>query len=351
MQSKQLNTLQAGRALAALAVVLHHTYYVLSAPRYFGASLAAAWLIPAKSGVQFFFVLSGFVIYLAHRNDIAQPTVIGSFLWKRFRRIYPPLWMALALVTAAFFLIPGFGQPIDRSPATILAAFTAAPCASEHLLLVEWTLRHEVLFYLLFSLLLLHRRLGCVVLGVWFGLSATVPWLHPNSALDFLFSANHVLFGLGILVCMVFQSTVFSSFLAWTSLLSGIVLFTLAWWQQGHLANPYLNPPVQILLFGLGAALIILGLICLERSGRISTARSLIFLGEASYAIYLVHHPVMVLAAKLLIATPLRAHPVAGLLLLALAGILGGIVFHLALERPVTRLLSQKRASPAAATV
>jgi len=70
--SRSLRTLQAGRAFAALAVLFFHTNITLSFPKYLGREIAPAFS-SGYSGVHFFFVLSGFVVILAHFTDIGRP--------------------------------------------------------------------------------------------------------------------------------------------------------------------------------------------------------------------------------------------------------------------------------------
>jgi exopolysaccharide production protein ExoZ len=114
MKSRPLNTLQAGRAGASLAVLLFHTNAILSLSKYLGRDVFPLFKSGA-SGVQFFFVLSGFVILLVHEKDVGNPAKIGEFLWKRFRRIYPPFWIGLLIITPVYFLIPSFGVGGERS--------------------------------------------------------------------------------------------------------------------------------------------------------------------------------------------------------------------------------------------
>ncbi|MBW8837920.1 MAG: acyltransferase [Burkholderia sp.] len=90
---EQLLQLNWVRGIAALLVVAYHCEITMLMPKYFGAST----LPPFKaghSGVQLFFVLSGFVVYLAHRQDPqSNSAAIFRFATKRFRRLYPALWV------------------------------------------------------------------------------------------------------------------------------------------------------------------------------------------------------------------------------------------------------------------
>ncbi len=76
--------LDAWRGLAALAVVVHHVAHV-----YIGG--------PA---VMVFFVISGYCISAAAESCRAAKLGVGTFLWRRVRRIFPPYLAALAFWAA-----------------------------------------------------------------------------------------------------------------------------------------------------------------------------------------------------------------------------------------------------------
>jgi exopolysaccharide production protein ExoZ len=81
-------------------------------------------------------------------------------------------------------------------------------------------------------------------------------------------------------------------------------------------------------------ALAILPTIRLERSGRISVPGPLTFLGGASYSIYLAHGLAISVAMRLI---PFKDAPL--LLASALgAGLAGGIIYYLVVEKPMIRL-------------
>jgi exopolysaccharide production protein ExoZ len=89
-------SLQGTRALAALLVVLFHLGNTIALGKYFGIE---AFAIPFKfgsAGVEFFFVLSGFIIFAAHRNDISKPRRLTNYISKRVIRIYPTYWIIFA---------------------------------------------------------------------------------------------------------------------------------------------------------------------------------------------------------------------------------------------------------------
>jgi peptidoglycan/LPS O-acetylase OafA/YrhL len=104
-----------------------------------------------------------------------------------------------------------------------------------------------------------------------------------------------------------------------------------------------INPVVPI-LYGLLSAILASGLIQMERAGRLRVPQALVFLGDASYSLYLIHYMALSAGAKVLFQLWLRRPfplPVVFVVLLCIA--LGaGIGLHLALERVLLKLLPRK---------
>jgi exopolysaccharide production protein ExoZ len=100
---KTLLTVQVGRALAALAVVLFHVRLLtndLVAPLPWINSLFSQGLL----GVDYFFVTSGFIILTVHGSD--QRGAMPAYLWKRISRVYIPYLPIVAAIIAVYILLP-----------------------------------------------------------------------------------------------------------------------------------------------------------------------------------------------------------------------------------------------------
>lgn len=126
---QRLDVLQAGRGVAALAVVACH------ANSY--APTASAFEL-GRYGVHFFFLLSGYVIFLSAQRSFEA----RNFLIARARRIYLPYWPIGIFAALSYAAL---GRDFDWLASLTLLPGTAA-------LIPAWTLQHEIAFYALAAL-------------------------------------------------------------------------------------------------------------------------------------------------------------------------------------------------------
>jgi exopolysaccharide production protein ExoZ len=312
-------SLQAARAIAAFMVVLFHLGAV--AEKYYSLSfLTSGW---GRAGVEFFFVLSGFIIANAHWDDIGKPERLSRFAWKRFVRIYPVYWAVFLLAFAGAFRI------VSLSPAEALLALTLAPTGvAPPVIAVAWSLQWEVVFYVLFGALILHPALALA------GLLAVLAWL-PGAPYFLL------LFLLGVGCARVAQSS--APVPGRTLALLGAAAYAGACWLESTGGTP------TAAWYGLAAAAVILGLVRSERAGHIFGASPLMqLLGNASYSIYLVHYPLMSATFKASVALGLHGTTAGVLVYLValLATPVAGVAVHVLAERPMMAWLNARRARP-----
>ena len=101
------------------------------------------------------------------------------------------------------------------------------------------------------------------------------------------------------------------------------------------------------MLYGVFASIAIAGLAQLENQGRVRVGKVWVFLGAASYCIYLVHYPVLTLAGRAVAHFPwVPTTAVWGVLVIVSAG--SGALFHWLYERHLFRFLSCQFSSLAA---
>jgi peptidoglycan/LPS O-acetylase OafA/YrhL len=334
-----INSLQAARGLAALLVVLCHSAAFLGEePGLWQRAPIYLWFRGTALGVQMFFVISGLVIFQAHRADFGRPRMTGAFCWKRFRRIYPLYWICLSATMWKHRAVADPLASIWHLPVVSLSNFLLIHLFSYQTIMVQaWTLFDEIQFYLIFALCILNRKVGQAILGAW--LMASFIFLTPASTYWLVvFSPFHLLFGAGILVAIALESDrqIPAGPFFWTG---GLVFVGAV-----IAAGPYARGVSVRLIAGFGAALLLLGAALLERRGFLFIPRWLALLGDASYSIYLVHFMVISVIARFAYAH-LRDLPVpigGWMALFILLGVGIGIVVHFMVERPLLRAFGKK---------
>jgi len=341
-----LTGLQGGRAVAAIMVAVFHANVFLLPTNFYAGAGAGKIFNFGYAGVEFFFVLSGFIMVLVHRRDFGRPAQAGAFLRKRILRIYPIYWLVLGFVIAIYFMSPGRGPEHARDPSAILTSLLLWPTPEGPIMQVAWTLQHEMLFYLVFMLLIINLRVGLVIFGLW--MAACILALPRYSSIDFpadfVLKPHNLLFVFGIAAAIAYGR--FSVTQARTSFWFGTVLFLGL--GLGETVGGVTLPPAFLTLgYGLGATMAVIGL----AGGNLPAPRWLALLGDASYAIYLVHLPAMnILAVGLRAAGVHQFLPPLAMLVLITVLVTGiGILVHLIVEKPVTASLGNRRqAKPAA---
>lgn len=336
MAKEVINSLQVFRGLAALAVVVHHASVSTDA---FVAQVPAAWLRAfdlGAFGVDFFFVLSGFIIMHAHMHEAAQPERIPAYLFKRLTRIFPAYWPVGLAVLGLYVAMPSLSASGGREFSN-LSSVLLLPADSPPALSVAWTLVHELMFYAVFLLWFASRRafwggllLWLVAMAVAFAVGGAGGWLrYPLGLLN-------VEFMLGVLAALVYRRGALAkhagTLIAGGGLLAGSVLVLLC---GGRV------PSEARLLLALGLGVLMLGFAIWERQQALAWPALLLAVGNASYSIYLVHNPLLSLTQRVL--GRLEMHWSTGLLLGVLMAVALGYLYFLLVERPALTWLRRRQ--------
>ncbi len=292
-------SIQALRGLAVLGVVAFHSLTIEQ--KYSAGDL----LLPdffrlGQSGVDLFFVISGFVMVTVTRGRFGHNGETLRFLWGRFTRIYPTYWFYFFLAAAVFLVKPHWVNASQGHRADLFASFFLLPSNQLPVVMVAWSLVHELWFYIVFSVMLkFDERWLLPWLLLWGGiitivnlfattadLSATARIVSHPYSLEFIIGALAAIFIYGKLGRMV------SSF--WAVLI--IALLVSVGLPLIYMFDILENTGLlRAALVGSLYGSLIVSLTALERANRISMPKSMQIMGDISYSIYLSH--VFVLSA------------------------------------------------------
>jgi peptidoglycan/LPS O-acetylase OafA/YrhL len=342
---------EAVRGVAALLVVLFHAGDLLSGPKDYALLPFGGVFAFGRAGVDVFFVLSGFIITLIHTPDLDAPKGwrggrVARFARKRLLRIFPSYWIC-TLALLAIMQVSPTPDGREHDPGFLLSSFLLLPSTNDPLLGPGWSLRHELLFYAMFALAIAERRIGIAVMGAWFaaiaanivGIMATGSPLTGGIAGDGLLAPLNAEFLAGIGVALLLLRRPIRHPLA--LLAAGLAAFALSAMAELHWADIPPNWPPLHLAYAAASFLVLLGLVAQERGAGLAVPAVLVRLGDASYALYLLHVIVIMVGVFLLrqlrhiVAVPLDA----AFVLLVLASVAAALVFTSAIERPMLRFL------------
>jgi exopolysaccharide production protein ExoZ len=152
-QTKKWKSIQALRGVAALGVLASHSLRIES--KYSGGDtfLPEIFLF-GMTGVDLFFVISGFIMVAVTRGRFSGKGEVSRFLWHRVTRIYPTYWFYLLLTLAVFIVRPMWVNASQGHEASLISSFLLIPSNQAPLVMVAWSLVHEVWFYIVFAVLL-----------------------------------------------------------------------------------------------------------------------------------------------------------------------------------------------------
>jgi peptidoglycan/LPS O-acetylase OafA/YrhL len=335
-----LQSLQAGRAIAALLVTAFHlTFLFTMAPDLSrGSFKSLTWW--GFRGVDFFFVLSGFIIFFAHEKDIGQIDKLRRYIAKRFSRVYPVYW----LYTGFFVMLSSLGSGVVLVPLKNLSTFISSVLLVRFSpidppITVAWTLFHEVTFYVVFATLIANRRVGTLIFAGWLlGITALHIWPTPHTIFGTVFSIFNLNFFFGMLAFVVHR---------WARPFPAAILVVLgiAGGVISLVADAKLGGSIAVQVgFAATFASIIAGCAALERNGREWRVWALVFLGDASYSIYLVHTFVEIYLLKAMRRLPFFPDLPAWAVYLAVFAltVATGLFAHVVAEKPLTRLFRRR---------
>lgn len=342
------------RAVAAVFVVLHHSW-LMTVGGYPGNNgpWYTDWLIYGHLAVSVFIVVSGYSLTISPAKHGMKLQYGGAgFLRRRFWRIVPPYWAALAFVT----LLIGFGatEPANGpsfGPRDFIVHFllfqdtvgNVSPNGAFWSIAVEWHI------YFLFPLVVIGLKrygvavvLGAVALLVMAQhlLGAVVPSI---GLLDRFTPAYLVLFVAGSAAASLVNSGRGSRTAAATAVAIGLAI--LVWMMVGgseRTVSAYFW--IDLLVGSATAALFVaIGQGRFRWVARVLSTKPLVFVGGFAFSLYLIHAPVLAILTTKVIH-PLGWGTSESLLLLLGIGVPAALAvsygFYVVFERPFLTIRS-----------
>jgi exopolysaccharide production protein ExoZ len=288
----KVSNIQFLRFTAAMMVVTSHI--ASRVPLFAGQQETKFWeqiSVAGSYGVDIFFVISGYVIADSYKNQTRSPFL---FLKLRFFRIYP----LYAAVTTLFFLlhliIPSMMNSSNGSIKLFLGSltFTSSIFGFSYPILPQgWTLEIEVFFYLIFVVSIIL----CSRFKLFSGKEGLLSIVFILSAVFFGATDLMIEFIFGLFISMYSSRARKFRFILLASVC--ITIFVVI----------YLAIDVTSFRFfwiGLPCALLVYLAIATPQL----TKKSVNFLGDISYSIYLVHG--MLIAVSLRLFTSINEHSI-----------------------------------------
>jgi peptidoglycan/LPS O-acetylase OafA/YrhL len=264
------------------------------------------WMNWIWFGVDFFFVISGFLITGILLETRQKPNCLRDFYVRRVLRIFPVYYGTLAAATLLLWYagtprtermlasMPWFWAYLQNYKIGIQGWSSMLPLSH------TWSLAIEEQFYLLWPLLVVflnNRRLLvlCAVASVF---SFTLRQFYVEWPFAYMFTPTRlegVMLGSALAILIRSHREVLERLVPFTLPFSALGLASVAWTQHGfHLQNEWVirvGYPLMALFFGS----VILCALDTGRVGRItrwfSEREAMAFVGRYSYGIYLFHWP------------------------------------------------------------
>ncbi len=323
------------RAIATLLVVVNHAVDTASFEKYFGPGLLTSFFHGGAGEIDFFFMMSGLIMVTSATDAVTgRPRLsAGEFLKRRAQRIVPMLWVAVILFNLAFFCAYGW---IDI--AASLRTLTFWP-VGDVVPFVAWTIRYEVMFYLVFSLCFLGQHWLRPLFFLWCAgsllraLAGDGVTVDDGTLVGFLFSPYNIEFGIGIALGLLMRRWNWSMHLPFQ--LAIMIAFAIL--LRMFVRYFDLHPGSLEMILSIAPFCIAMMLIAVHTTPR-SVSRVTMLLGDASYSIFLLHpvfmSPVLIALTKV---TPEISSAIAAAIATIIAVALS-CVAHIWIERPLAAL-------------
>jgi peptidoglycan/LPS O-acetylase OafA/YrhL len=334
----RLSEIDALRGIAAVSVILFHF------------SLSHSVILPAKffvygcSGVDLFFMISGFVIYMS----ISAVSNLKDFWFSRVNRLFPSYWLSILIALATYYLFENYD--FHKSWNYIIGnTIMMQPLFKTHSLVdAYWTLYVELTFYGFISALWIFKLNNRIETIIWTGLIIMIIvnggyWLNQGSpGYVRFFIISRAIMPLISYFCFFAAGMVFYLIHTRGSSINRLLLLAVCFSITAVVhsisgrENGFFGTPER-----LGCVAVYYGLFALVVSNKAHFLRQpwLLYLGAISYALYLIHESIgLSLSGYLASYINVSLAVICGIFV----SVIGAILITFKFERPVQKWLKTK---------
>jgi peptidoglycan/LPS O-acetylase OafA/YrhL len=344
MPTEKIQNIQALRGIAVLLVVFFHVQIVEEKYAQYDF-ISPDFFIIGMSGVDLFFVISGFVMVIVTHRSFQSSGKIRQFLYHRITRIYPLYWFYSSLVLCVYLIQPTLVNSSVGNQVNIISSYLLLPQDLPPLINVGWTLILEMYFYFVFALLLLLPKEKFLFGIIAWGSSLVIidnyfNYLNETNNPFLYYYANPLILEFigGCLIAIMYKRQyLFGSPLFFALLSFFLWILGYYYFQELLSGDMTKNSWLRVFVFGVPAMLAVYASILFEKKEGALMPRWLRSIGDASYSIYLSHLLVLTVIGKiwLYFATEGIVDNTIMLLLMFTAVLIAGFLSYTFIERPM----------------
>jgi exopolysaccharide production protein ExoZ len=242
-------------------------------------------------GVDLFFVISGFVLYLSTRDS----TTWKQYLINRVSRVVPTYWIMTSLLVFIVIFLPNAIRTAQFTVPHFLLSLAFfphwEPGSSTRIFpiyAIGWTLMYEWYFYISFMLFMsikkhLLLKFFVFLLTVIVGANLILKFNHDFALVTFFSFPIILEFFLGVVIAHLYIEKKVSLGLPAQVLLalSAVLLFVFMLGYHKQFG--------RVVCAGIPAAILVFSLVGMDARGKIREVRLFSLVGDASYSLYLIH--------------------------------------------------------------
>lgn len=339
-KNRYLNSLQIFRGIAALMVVVHHTVGSLKYYHNINNSFLDGIGMFGKFGVDFFFILSGFIISYSVYYKYSEPESFKKYIKNRIIRIYIPYLPIGILMYFLYNYFPGFSN--GSREISLLTSLTLFP-DGKPALSVAWTLTFELFFYVVFSISFYSKKVWNYFILFWIIIILTFNYtslatlsINSNPVFNVVKSTYNIEFILGYLLSLLIIRQIKISK---KTITFGLLFLTII---IGIKCITNQNTPFYFNYLFSGIAFIVLYLVINNYKPKINNNSILMSIGNASYSIYLIHNPLQMLILRLYPKINSITNAIISVVIVLFLSSLFGYIYYLLFEKKCMNFIKSK---------